>query len=66
MMNALRLRTGVGSELFAQRTGLSLQQIQPTLQKLADKGLIEANYQHHLATTERGFALLNEVLIAFL
>lgn len=66
MMNALRLRAGVPSTLFTERTGLTLDKLVPTLEKLSQKQLIEPNYLQQLKTTERGFILLNDVLMAFL
>lgn len=66
MMNALRLQRGVPAAYLQQRTALTLDQLRPTLQALINQGLIEAEIEHRIATTARGFALLNNVLDAFL
>ncbi|MBV7435150.1 radical SAM family heme chaperone HemW [Cardiobacteriaceae bacterium TAE3-ERU3] len=66
MMNALRLQSGVPTTYLEQRTALTLGDLRPTLQPLINQGLIEPNIEHHLRTTPRGFALLNNVLEAFL
>ncbi|MFB2539721.1 MULTISPECIES: radical SAM family heme chaperone HemW [unclassified Acinetobacter] len=65
MMNALRLNDGVASGLYAQRTGLNLQGLQPILQDLRAKKLLQ-NDDNRLATTELGQRYLNSVLDAFL
>ncbi|UJF25339.1 radical SAM family heme chaperone HemW [Suttonella sp. R2A3] len=66
MMNALRLRDGIPSEYVAERSQLTLDDLRPTLKPLITQGLIEADIEHRLCTTPRGFALLNNVLEAFL
>ena len=65
MMNALRLAQGVPGTLFAQRTGLPLEAIEPLWRDLQARGLVvEGGAQ--LATSPRGFLFLNDVLAAFL
>lgn len=66
MMNALRLKEGVPTTLLTERTVLGLEDIRPTLDKLAAQGLLATDVAHRLQTTPRGFALLNNVLDAFL
>lgn len=66
MMNALRLRDGVPTRYLHERSQLSLADLRPTLNTLIAQGLLQANIDERLCTTERGFALLNNVLEAFL
>lgn len=65
MMNALRLSNGVSSDLFAERTGLELQQITPLLQRAIEKGLLIDN-PALIAPTEQGKLFLNDLLEMFL
>lgn len=65
MLNALRLRDGVPAGLFAARTGLSLQRIEPVLADLRRKELLVAD-EGRLQCTPTGFNYLNQVLNAFL
>lgn len=64
MMNCLRLNEGVPSELFAQRTGLSLQAIQPRLLHARRAGLMEQE-DEILKPTKMGRAFLNNLLVMF-
>ncbi len=64
MMNALRLRQGVPSKYFEERTGLSLKTIDEKRQRLQTQGLMKKNPQQ-LCTSTRGFAFLNSVLSEF-
>ena len=66
MMNALRLKDGVPTAYLTERTALSLDDIRPTLDTLVAQGLLVPDIEHRLQTTPRGFALLNNVLDAFL
>ena len=66
MMNALRLKDGVPTACLTERTALRLDDLRPTLDKLVAQGLLEADIDQRLQTTARGFALLNNVLDAFL
>ncbi len=65
MVNALRLASGVPLALFGERTGLALQQIEPALQGLEARGLLERN-AGSLRATARGFDFLNDALLEFL
>jgi oxygen-independent coproporphyrinogen-3 oxidase len=62
LMNALRLCDGVDEVLFAARTGQTIDKLQPALDVLRSKDLIQAD---RLATTEKGFRFLNDVLAEF-
>ena len=66
MMNALRLKDGVPTAYLTERTALGLDDIRPTLNTLVTQGLLAPYIEHRLQTTPRGFALLNNVLDAFL
>jgi len=65
MLNALRLREGVPVNLFAERTGLTLQQIDLQLTEAERKGLL---YRDHatLRPTELGLRFLNDLQGIFL
>lgn len=65
MMNALRLKNGVEKQLWQERTGLTWQSIEPTLQKLQSQGLIDLS-DHRVKCSEQGFLFLNRVLQEFL
>jgi len=65
MMNALRLNDGVKADLYKQRTGLSLDDLNDVLTSLrARKLLVEDSTR--LACTEQGHIFLNSVLEEFL
>ena len=63
MMNVLRLTKGVEERLFAQRTGLPLQTIEATLDKLRSWELM---YPDRLQLTSSGQRQLNGVVAQFL
>lgn len=65
MMNALRLRGGIESALYSQRTGLPLAAIAPTLERLQARGLLIDDPQR-IACSERGFAFIDSILSEFL
>ena len=65
MMNALRLRGGVESALYSQRTGLPLATIAPTLERLQARGLLIDDPQR-IACSKRGFAFIDSILSEFL
>ncbi|MGS2722840.1 radical SAM family heme chaperone HemW [Porticoccus sp. GXU_MW_L64] len=65
LMNALRLNNGVTTELFQQRTGLPLNNIQANRQQLQQRKLMIAD-QQRLQTTAHGHRFLDSVLEAFL
>lgn len=65
MMNALRINQGVAAQLYPERTGLALQDIQQELEGLRRKGLMQAESER-LACTAHGHHFLNSVLEEFL
>lgn len=65
MMNALRLNHGVNAELYGQRTGLDLNDLNKTLNQLREKNLL-INDLNRISCTEQGHVFLNSVLEAFL
>lgn len=65
MLNALRLRDGVPSALFSERTGMPLSSIEARLADLRAQGLLQAE-KNRLACTATGFNYLNTVLEEFL
>lgn len=65
MMNALRLRDGVPSAYFDERTGLSAASISQAIQTACDKGLLDRNPTRYRAT-ELGRRFLNDLLQCFL
>ncbi|MBQ0757568.1 MAG: radical SAM family heme chaperone HemW [Amphritea sp.] len=65
MMNALRLTGGVNSDLFSQRTGLSLDSISSLLDKSRHAGLMQTD-SGILAPSPRGRLFLNDLLEQFL
>lgn len=64
MMNVLRLNHGVPAVTFEQRTGLSLQAIQPRLLHARQAGLMEQNPEI-LKATGPGRRFLNNLLMMF-
>ncbi len=65
MMNALRLCEGVDAALYQQRTGQPLAALQPILQHLQRKQLMQSR-DDRLAPTALGLRFLNEVLLEFM
>lgn len=65
MMNALRLNQKIPFSLFTERTGLSIDSIQPQLKQAKEKGLLHIE-QQHLQTTDFGRRFLNDLLQIFL
>lgn len=65
MMNALRLNEGVKAELYEQRTGLSLDDLNDVLTSLRSRELLVED-SGRLACTEQGHIFLNSVLEEFL
>lgn len=63
LMNALRLRRGVSEEAYVNATGLEIASLQPQLQQLRSKALVE---QERLQCTDRGYAHLNTLLGEFI
>lgn len=64
MMNGLRLVEGVPSSYFIERTGLSFDVVNETVQQLRREKLLDDN-SDQLKCTPRGFNYLNEVLGRF-
>ncbi len=60
-MNALRLKNGIPKAYFSKRTGLSTDNINESLNKLIQQGLIE-DHRDILSTTALGYRFLNTVL----
>ena len=65
LMNALRLNDGVPAEFFQQRTGLTLDALQPHWQALVSKGLVNSDPKV-LQTTALGQRFLNSILECYL
>ena len=64
-MNALRLNAGVDAKLYAERTGLNLDDLAPVLTSLRQRKLLVED-ANRLACTEQGHVFLNSVLEEFL
>ncbi len=65
MLNALRLVDGVPSELFGERTGLSIAQISATLLQAEQRGLLISD-PARIAPSELGQRFLNDLQALFL
>ncbi|MBX2858793.1 MAG: radical SAM family heme chaperone HemW [Cellvibrionaceae bacterium] len=65
LMNGLRLKHGVDSALFSQRTGLQLEIIQPAWLRCQHKGLMQSD-PNRLAASEWGYQFLNSLLAEFI
>ena len=65
MMNAMRLRDGFPTALFAERTGQSLADIRDRLDHAEGLGLIE-RWGEHIRPTSRGQRFLNNLLQLFI
>jgi oxygen-independent coproporphyrinogen-3 oxidase len=65
MLNALRLVEGFEARLFTRRTGLAWEAVAPTLDRLADQGLIVRDGMRYGASP-MGLRFLNDVLTCFL
>jgi oxygen-independent coproporphyrinogen-3 oxidase len=65
MLNALRLREGFEPALFAERTGLGLQALQPALDQAVARGLLACGATR-IAPTARGFDFLSDLQQLFL
>jgi putative oxygen-independent coproporphyrinogen III oxidase len=64
MLNALRLRHGFPTSLFAERTGLALDAIAAPLQTAQERGLLELD--SNVRTTALGRRFLNDLTMLFL
>ena len=65
MLNTLRLTQGFAVNLFAERTGLALNTMEPALQSAENKGLIYRDHQV-IRPTELGRRFLNDLQQEFL
>lgn len=65
MLNTLRLTAGIPTTLFTERTGLALQQIQPTLDIAKTRGLLEDQVDW-IRPSELGKRYLNDLMGLFL
>jgi putative oxygen-independent coproporphyrinogen III oxidase len=64
-LNTLRLRHGVPTSMFNERTGMSLTRIQAAIAEATKKGLISENPLRH-EPSARGFQFLNDLQMLFL
>ncbi|MEH6469077.1 MAG: radical SAM family heme chaperone HemW [Porticoccus sp.] len=64
MMNALRLNNGIPTNIFEERTGITLEKINPILERLKKDNLIEPT-NNRILTTKKGHHFLNSVLEIF-
>jgi oxygen-independent coproporphyrinogen-3 oxidase len=60
LLNALRLKTGSDSKTFERNTGLNYQTLQKMVEQI-DSGLLICD-KDRIATTDKGFLFLNEIL----
>ncbi len=65
MLNALRLREGVPANIYSQRTGLLLQDIQAIVSEAKSDGLLN-DVSDWITPTEKGSLFLNELLEQFI
>ncbi|MGE8503961.1 MAG: radical SAM family heme chaperone HemW [Pseudomonas sp.] len=65
LMNVLRLTDGAPAELFSQRTGLSLQQLEQARREAERRGLLQDD-DTRLVATAKGQLFLNDLLQLFL
>ena len=65
MLNALRLREGIDTTLFLERTGLPISRIESRLNEASQKGLLQWS-SYRIKPTDLGYRYLNDVLTLFL
>ena len=65
MLNVLRLKDGVNTSTFSERTGLPLSVISQNLSNASQKGLLDEN-PAKLKATDRGLRYLNNLQELFL
>ncbi|MDO4998158.1 MAG: radical SAM family heme chaperone HemW [Neisseria sp.] len=65
MMNALRLKNGVPTHFFQERTGLNIAQIAKAIRVAQEKGLLSQD-PSRLQATELGSRFLNDLINCFL
>jgi len=66
MLNALRLVEGVEPAAFVARTGLDWNAIAPTVDRLAERGLLADPAAGRIVATPLGQRFLNDLLVEFL
>jgi oxygen-independent coproporphyrinogen-3 oxidase len=65
MLNALRLKSGVRTELFEQSTGCSIEQIEPLLNRARQRGMLVEDTSR-ISPTPEGQLFLNDLLEMFI
>lgn len=65
MLNALRLKHGVASDIFAARCGVALSQFQASVDQAKQEGLLEIRTDR-IQPTEKGYRFLNYLIELFL
>ena len=65
MLNALRLKSGVRTELFEQSTGCSIEQIEPLLNRARQRGMLVED-PSRISPTPEGQLFLNDLLEMFI
>jgi len=65
MLNSLRLKDGFSTQLFESRTGQSIENLSPKLEKAVDLGLL-MNDDNWIKPSEKGFNFLNDLQEIFL
>jgi putative oxygen-independent coproporphyrinogen III oxidase len=65
MLNSLRLKDGFSTQLFESRTGQSIENLSPKLEKAVDLGLLIKN-DNWIKPSEKGFNFLNDLQEIFL
>ena len=65
MLNSLRLKHGFDTRLFHDNTGLSLNEVLPTVKQARDRGLLALDGEK-IVPTELGFRHLNDLQALFL
>ncbi len=65
MLNVLRLKPGVATELFEQSTGCSIERIEPLLSKARQRGMLVEDHAQ-IAPTQEGQLFLNDLLEMFI
>ncbi|MCF7970778.1 MAG: radical SAM family heme chaperone HemW [Methylococcaceae bacterium] len=65
VMNNLRLKSGFRLDTYTQRTGLSVQTLEPALTQCLQQGLLVKHMQHYYCS-EKGWHFLDSILEKFL
>ena len=65
MLNSLRLKDGFSTQLFESRTGQSIENLSPKLERAVDLGLL-MNDDNWIKPSEKGFNFLNDLQEIFL